>query len=190
MLRRFTLRAQILLGLVFCTSCASPVVTPDETQTASPESRLTPSSASMEWALACQVETVEFPQSGPDWWRQWSDMLGRAELEQASATLHEARSMAEQAFHAIRNDETPLDGSGASGPELRAWTLTWVQSATPLLVIDVRGFVWSDAVVCEQARAVALAGDRAGALAWLNEARPFLRPDSCAARCEAALRPE
>jgi hypothetical protein len=117
-------------------------------------------------------------------------MLARGELEQASSLLHEARDAAQQAFHAIRGDETPLDGSGANGPELRAWTLTWVQSATPLLVIDARGFVWSDAVVCAQAHAFALAGDAEGALAWLNEARPFLRPDSCAARCESAIRPE
>ena len=139
------------------------------------------------WQHACVESSLELAEQAPVWWNRWRLALEADSADAAQAELRSARQEALHSFQAILASDTPGDGSGASGPELRAWMAAWVQSATPLLVIDARGFVWSDAVACPQARAWLTEGNPESASALLAEARPALRPGSCAERCLSVL---
>ena len=142
------------------------------------------------WQQVCLESSIALPSEVPLWWNEWRLALAANAPDRGHAQLLQAGEQARSTFQALRGPDTSNDGSGANGPALRAWMATWVQSATPLFVVDARGFVLSDAVACPQAHAYASSGDIATAILLLVEARPFLRPGSCAQRCLAALQGE
>lgn len=156
-----------------------------------PNSPATPVPAASDvWQHACLEPPVEGSAVVPLWWNEWQLALAAGDPASGHALLLQAGEQARSTFHGLRDPEVVSEGSGANGPALRAWMFTWVQSATPLFVIDARGFVLSDAVACPQARAYASAGDTHSATTLLADARPFLRPTSCAQLCLTALQGE
>ena len=139
------------------------------------------------WQHACMEPGFELSQQPPVWWTDWRQALAANAPDTAHELLRQAAEQARTTFQELLVAEPVPERTGASARALREWMSDWVQSATPLFVTDARGFVFSDAVACPQASAYASSGDITSATQLLIEARPFLRPGSCAQRCLSAL---
>jgi len=139
------------------------------------------------WRQACVEPGFELSQQPPVWWADWREALAANAPDTAHEILGQAAEQARTTFQGLLEAEPAPERTAASARTLREWMSDWVQGATPLFVTDARGFVFSDAVACPQASAYASAGDINSAARLLIEARPFLRPGSCAQRCLSAL---